>query len=113
MIDSLIVHSTVRHRLREGPFGPAVDHIAQMLQTQEYAAATIRVYLRNSAHFGRWLIHRRIPVATVTDATVDQYLRYCSRLPSGRLPKAAHGLWHLVTLLREQGVVPKQSLSAP
>jgi hypothetical protein len=43
MIDSFIVHPTVRHRLREGPLGPAVDHIAQTLQAQGYAAATIRI----------------------------------------------------------------------
>lgn len=113
MIDSFIVHPTVRHRLREGLFGPAVDHIAQTLQSQGYSAATIRIYLRNSAHFGQWLLHRRIPAASVTDATVDRYLRHCGRLPSGRLPKAAHGLWHLVTLLREQGVVPMQPLREP
>ena len=45
MIDSFIVHPTVRRQLREGPFGLAIDHIAQALQTQGYAAATIKVYL--------------------------------------------------------------------
>lgn len=48
MIDSFIVQSTVRHRLREGPFGPAVDHIAQTLQSQGYSAATIRIVTAHS-----------------------------------------------------------------
>jgi integrase/recombinase XerD len=112
MIDSFIVHPTVRQRLRTGPLGPAVDGLAQALQAQGYAAATIRTYLRNSAHFGQWLAHHHMPVATVTNATVDQYLHHCGRLPSGRLPKAAHGFHRLVTLLRGHGVVQEHASTA-
>jgi site-specific recombinase XerD len=113
MIDSFIVHLTVRQRLREGPLGPAVDYIAQTMQAQGYAAATIRIYLRNTAHFGRWLERHHIAVASVTNATVERYLRHCGRLPSGQLPKAVHGLRDLVTLLREQGIIPQQALITP
>jgi hypothetical protein len=76
MIDSFIVHPTVRQRLREGSLGPAVDDLAQALRAQGYAAATIRIYLRTSVHFGQWLTQHHIPVASITNATVDQYLRH-------------------------------------
>jgi len=108
MIDSFIVHPTVRQRLREGPLRSVVDRIAQALHAHGYSAVTIRTYLRNSAHFGQWLTHHNLPLAAVTNATVDQYLSHCGRLPSGRLPKAVRGLRQLVTLLREYGLVPEQ-----
>ena len=104
MIDSFIVHLTVCQQLREGALGTAVDGVAKALHAQGYAATTIRTYLRNSARFGQWLTQRHISIASVTPATIDQYLQYCGRLPSGRLPKAGHGFRQLVTLLQRQAL---------
>jgi integrase/recombinase XerD len=93
-------------------FSRKIQNYNKIEYLPELCNNAIRIYLRNSAYFGQWLTHHHIVVASVTNATVDRYLRHCGRLPSGRLPKATHGLRHLVTLLREQGIVPKQPLRA-
>src|ERR1051325_479787 len=102
MIETIIIRPAVRNRLREGPLGPAWEGVAQALHDQGYLPATIRMYLRTGVQFGEWVAQHRIPIAEISNATVAQYLQYCGRLPSGRLPKAALGLPRLLSLLREQ-----------
>lgn len=105
MNEPVRLRPTVRNRLCEGPFGLVWEDLTQALQTEGYTATTIRRYLRTGVRFGEWLVQHHIPVADISAATVEQYRQHCGRLPSGRLPKAAQGLPHLLALLRAQGVV--------
>jgi integrase/recombinase XerD len=82
--------------------------LVQSLEQAEYAAETIQLHLRAVIRFGTWLQRRRITISEVNEATVDRYVqheRQKSPSVSGPRPYKAIGLRHLLSVLRQQGVI--------
>jgi len=111
MIRSLFVQAKTIQRLEEGPLGPFLELLSQVLQREGYEEETIRRYLRNADLFGRWLAKQSIPVKGADDSTVEKYINSFQRLKHptcarGRLAERAHGIYKILVVLRQQGIVP-------
>ncbi len=112
MIQSLYVQAKTKQQLVDGPLGPYLESIVQVLHLEEYKEETIRHYLRNTDLFGRWMAKQEIPVEAVDETTVKQYISSFKRLKhptraNGCLPENARGIQKILDILRQQRIVPK------
>lgn len=107
MFAKYVTQSSAVARLQSNVFGPHLPALVRSLEQAEYATETIRLHLRAVTQFGRWLQRRRIPLGALTEATVTRYvqsLQQPARTTERRRCKAL-GLRHLLTVLRQQGVI--------
>lgn len=107
MVEKYVTQPSAIARLQSNVFGPYLAALVQSLERAEYAAETIRLHLRAVTRFGRWVQRRRIPLEDLTEETVVRYvqsLQQPSRTVGPRRCKAL-GLCHLLTVLRQQGVI--------
>jgi len=108
MVEKYVTQPSARARLQSSVFGPYLPPLVQSLEQAEYAAETIRLHLRAVMRFGRWLQRRKITLSDVNEATVDRYIQHeQQKLPrvSGPRPYKAIGLRHLLSVLRQQGII--------
>ncbi len=82
MIQSLplYVQAKTKQQLVDGPLGPYLESIVQVLHLEEYKEETIRHYLGNTDLFGRWIGKQEIPVEACDEITVKQYISSFKRL---------------------------------
>jgi len=113
MIETYFSRPTTIDRLRGGPLGSDLDDLATALQHQGYAWDSIRGYLRGCDQFARWLPQHGYAVADVNQTLVKRYISGLQRPPSGRLPKAAEGLSHLLKLWRQKKRLPEHIDESP
>ena len=102
MIEAYFFRTSTINRLRSGPLGADLDELATALQQQGYAWDSIRGYLRGCDLFTRWLLQQGYTIADANPILVKRYTSGLQRPPSGRLPKGAEGLSHLLKLWRQQ-----------
>ncbi len=102
MIETYFSRPSTIHRLRNGPLGSDLDDLANALQQQEYAWDSIRHYLRGCDQFARWMSRHGYTDADVNPTLIKCYISALQRPSSGKLPKAAEGLSHLLKLWRQQ-----------
>src|SRR5882672_11499313 len=108
MIETYFFRTPTINRLRGGPLGSDLDDLATALQQQGYAWDSIRGYLRGCDQFARWLLQQDYAVADVNQTLIKRYISGLPRPPSGRLPKAAEGLSHLLKLWRQKKSLPER-----
>jgi integrase/recombinase XerD len=118
MLEKFFTQPKTLARLQSGLFGPHLPALVTSLEQAGYAVETIRLHLRAVTRFGTWLQRRPIILSDVSEATVEQYVHGLSRqksscLSHGRLPYKALGLRHLLTVLRQQGVVAVPIAESP
>lgn len=113
MIETYFSWPSTLARLRGGPLGDDVDDLATARQQQGYARDSIRGYLRGWDQFARWLYQYRHDVAEVNLTLVNRYVSALQRPPSGRLPKGAEGLSHLLKLWRQKQRLPEPIDESP
>src|SRR6266699_301200 len=89
MIEAYFFRTPTLNRLRGGPLGSDLDDLATSLRQQGYA------------------------VADVNQTLIKRYISGLQRPPSGRLPKAAEGLSHLLKLWRQQQRLPERIDASP
>jgi site-specific recombinase XerD len=109
MIEHGYTRTSVITRLRRGPLWPHLDALAATLHQQGYAPDSIRRTLRAGEQFGWWLAQHGYAIADVDEALVARYLRTLPPPLTGRQPKAAAGLPHLLRLWRQQDLLPRAS----
>ena len=105
MLEDTFVRTSVITRLRRGPLGPYADDLATSLHHERYTQNSIQRYLRAAEQFTQWLQGQGYAVRELDEALFHCYVSGLTRYRSGRLPKAAQGLGHLVRFLQHQGAV--------
>jgi hypothetical protein len=70
----------------------------------------IRSYVYAAHRFGEWLSKQSLPLSAVSDQLISRYIdqfhkRITLAQAYGRRSKLAHGLGHLLAVLRQAGVV--------
>lgn len=113
MIEAYFFRTPTLNRLRGGPLGSDLDDLATSLRQQGYAWDSIRGYLRGCDQFARWLLQQGYAVADVNQTLIKRYISGLQRPPSGRLPKAAEGLSHLLQLWRQKQRLPERIDASP
>jgi site-specific recombinase XerD len=104
MLEQTFVRQGVIARLRQGPLGPHLDHFDTTLHHKGYAPSSIQSFLGAAEKFAHWLQGHGYSVYEMDEDLVRDYLSGLTRHRGGNLPKAAQGLGHLVTFLRQQGL---------
>ena len=113
MLEVYFSRTSTIDRLRGGPLGSDLDDLSIALQQQGYAWDSIRGYLRGCDQFARWLPQQGYAIADVNQTLVKRYISGLQRPPSGRLPKAAEGLSHLLKLWRQKKRLPERIDESP
>src|SRR5271166_2832520 len=110
MIETLFARASSSARLLEPPLGSYLESLAQTLQGQSYSREVIRSYVYAAHRFGEWLSKQGLPLSAVSDQLISRYIdQFHKRItlahPYGQRSKLAHGLGHLLAVLRQAGVV--------
>lgn len=116
MVEKYVTQPCARARLQSSVFGPYLPALVQSLEEAEYAAETIRQHLRAVIRFGTWLQRQRITLGDVNEATVTCYIQHAQQQASSvsrPRPYKAIGLRHLLTVMRQQGVIAIQNVPDP
>ena len=113
MLEHTFVRTSVIARLRRSPLGPYLDDFATTLHHQGYAPSSIQLYLRTAVHYTQWLQGQGYGVSEMDGALFQRYVSGLTRYRSGKLPKAAQGLSHLVRFLHQHGVVSPRPAEFP
>jgi site-specific recombinase XerD len=118
MLDTFFTQCKVQTRMQSGLLGPCLPSLAEMLHCQGYSKSTIRRRLRAAEQFGIWLQEQGIAVVDVDRAIVSKYRQGLKRWfppsrPRGLLSRKALGLFQLVELLRQKGVLRPEAEPAP
>ena len=113
MLEHTFVRTSVIARLRRSPLGPYLDDFATTLHHQGYAPSSIQLYLRTAEHYTQWLQGQGYGVSEMDGALLQHYVSGLPRYRSGKLPKAAQGLSHLVRFLHQHGVVSPRPAELP
>src|SRR5262249_12129200 len=100
-------------RCRLGPLAPYLDDFATTLQQQGYQPDNIRVFLRACSQFSQWLSQQKKSVTDVDETVIARYASSLPQPPSGRQPKAAIGLPHLLRFLRHHDLLPLSPCPRP
>lgn len=113
MLEHAFVRTRVIVRLRCGPLGPYLDDLTASLHHEGYAPSSIQLYLRAAEHFAQWLQGRGYAICQMDEDLLQCYVSGLTRYPSGKLPKAAQGLGHLIRFLHQQGVLRSRHAALP
>ena len=106
-------HPTHQAWLLQSALAPHLDAFNAHLSRGRYAAITTTTYISCLAHFALWMKHCDLVVASLDERAVYRFLHH--HLPSCECPSPVereHGdlraaLGHLLTVLREQGVIAR------
>ena len=106
------LHPTHKAWLLNSVLAPHLTAFTEQLRRGRYAANTTKGYITGIAHFAHWMTQQDLPVHSLDEHAVKQFLS--EHLPRCDCPwpvlrvlgdlRAALG--HLLEVLREQGVVP-------
>jgi integrase/recombinase XerC len=110
------LHPTPRAWLLGSVLAPHATVYVARLERGRYSTTTITRYLGCLAHLARWMTQRGLPVQLLDECAIGQFLG--KHLPRCDCPKPAvrvHGelraaCGHLLTMLRERGVIAEPSL---
>jgi integrase/recombinase XerD len=113
MIEHYFSRMSVVARCRLGPLAPYLDDFATTLQQQGYKPDNIRVFLRACGQLSQWLSQQEKIVTDVDETIIARYTSSLPQPPSGRRPKAALGLPHLLRFLRHHAILPVPPCTRP
>ena len=113
MLEHAFVRTQVIARLRRGPLGPYLDDLAASLHHEGYAPSSIQLYLRAAEHFTEWLQGQGYAICQMDADLLQCYVSGLTRYPSGKLPKAAQGLGHLVRFLYQHNALSARQAARP
>ena len=113
MIEQGFSRTSVVARFRLGPLAPYLDDFATTLQQQGYKPDNIRVFLRACGQLSQWLSQQEKTVTDLDETVIERYTSSLPRPPSGRRPKAAMGLHHLLWFLRHHGLLTVPPCAPP
>jgi hypothetical protein len=89
------------------------DDFATTLQQQGYKPDSIRVFLRACGQLSQWLSQQEKNVTDVDETVIARYTSSLPQPPSGRQPKAAIGLPHLLRFLQHHHILPVPPRTRP
>jgi len=104
MIERLFPEPHAQECPCDGPLGPYVDGFAARLAIQGYTEATTKFKRRLIAHLSRWLERRDLPLATLDEERVKQFL--ADHGPTHVRRGDARTCRMLLDYLRELGRIP-------
>lgn len=104
MIERLFPDPLAQQHLYGGLLGPYVDGFADHLAIQGYAEATTKEKLRLIAHLSRWLERQDLPLASLDEESVKQFL--ADPGPAQIRRGDARTCRMLLDYLRELGSIP-------
>lgn len=111
MPEILVLQSTVRAWLLDGPLAEFVPAYVARLKQGRYALGTARRCLGALGHFAHWMALCRLPAIKLDESRVEEFLHdhlpHCGcPAPAVRHPREAHAaLMPLLAILRRQGVI--------
>jgi site-specific recombinase XerD len=116
MIERFFRDPRVVARLRVTSLGGGLDDLSRYLYSRDYAQASGQSYLRGAGHFSYWLGEEGTAVSDIDEETVGRFLgdhlAHC-RCPVPRglpLKDLRASMRHLLTVLRDSGRTPPQTL---
>jgi len=104
MLEHLYPRSSMATRLRSTPLGAYVDGFAEVLSNQGYSPDVLREKLSAVGKLGRWLSERKIPISSLDEHYLDEFL---GQTRSGPFHAAAE---QILEHLRQLGVVARLPL---
>lgn len=120
MLDRVFRSSHVVARLRGDPLAGVLDDLARYLCQRGNARATAQDYVRTAGHLFHWLGRKSIPLATLTEEIVRQFLdghlpRCRCTVPVGSRShgSAAVAMVHLLLVLRKTGRIAPAPIPPP
>lgn len=110
MIEKFFTQEKVCKRMANGLMGPYLPSLAAELHQSGHSTDSIRRLLRAADGFGCWLAEQRLSVGDANSTSLNRYLNeiglvFYPSTPRGRRPKNVVGLFQLIKVLRQQGVV--------
>jgi site-specific recombinase XerD len=75
MLDQFVRKPDLLRRLRHGVLGDVLEQFVADLCARGHTAHSIREYVRGAGHFACWLELKRLPVATICEATVATFMQ--------------------------------------
>ena len=108
MINTLFSYPDAWQRLHVGPLSPHIDHFAEHLLEEGYAAYTVVDKLRVVTKFSRWLQHHKLGIEALDEQQIDAFLRDLHQRERRRCHGDPKTFQSLLEHLRYHGV-----LSAP
>jgi len=75
MLDQFVRKPDLLRRLRHGVLGDVLEQFVGDLCARGHTAHSIREYVRGAGHFACWLELKRLPVATICEATVATFMQ--------------------------------------
>lgn len=106
------LHPTPKAWLINSALAPHLNGYTERLRRGRYASTTAKGYITGIAHFAHWMTQQDLPVHSLDEQVVEQFLN--EHLPRCDCPRPVlrvfrdlrAALGHLLEILREQGVVP-------
>lgn len=101
-----------RRWLQESELNPVVDAYVSHLSDCGYSDQSICTYSHSVAHFAHWLTNEEVPLGSLNEATIAQFLNVhlpacdCSRRCRRSLFSVRAALQHLLKVLRTEGQIP-------
>lgn len=111
MLDRLYKFPATVRRLRAGPFGQHLDGFATALLKQDYQPSTVRIYLADVGHLGRWRGRKSGQMDESTVADFEAHLPNChcrspyQGRPANSVASARVGCLRFLEYLRTEGIV--------
>jgi integrase/recombinase XerD len=107
----IIIDGVVLSRPLEGPLAAHIGSFARWSSEQGYSLCTLHRRVLVTAQFSRWLGQKRVRLRRISLHHAKQYLR--SRRRRSHINRGdAATLRHLIELLRREGVIPSEEVTA-
>ena len=92
MLECLFKDPSTACRLRAGPAGPHLDGFTEGLLAKGYASDSVRRYIQDADHLGRWVARRGLAISDLDEAVLARFVRH---LPGCRC-RHRHGIYQRV-----------------
>jgi site-specific recombinase XerD len=118
MLDKFVQKPGVLRRLRRSVLGDVLESFVSDLCARGHTAHTIREYVRGAGHFARWLELKRVPLVTISEATVTTFMKEHQKtcacdVAKGSLRYVRASARRLLATLRSRALVAMPATLAP
>jgi integrase/recombinase XerD len=118
MLDQFVQKPAVLKRLRRSVLGDVLEPFVSDLCARGHTAITIKEYVRGAGHFARWLELKRVPVATISEATVTTFMKEHQKtcacdVAKGSVRYIRASARQLLTTLRSRALIAPPLAPAP
>ncbi len=111
MIESLFRSALVRRRMIVSHLGIIIQDFVLHLHSQGHVLTCIQAYEQAVEHFSRWLESQKVEIASISDSTVDRFLRFhlprchCPRPATTNLKTCRAALRSLMIFMRQKSLI--------